>query len=324
MVANRRTFLGMSTRSWWWLVWGALNLHPLGLVAQGAVHEFREVHLGMEVRLAIVAEAEAAPAVARRAYDRIDSLSAILSDWNPRSELRRLESSEIGGWVPVSAPLAEVLALALEVADATSGAFDPTVGPLTRLWREAARTGVPSADSAVQAARARVGYQHVELDTMLQRVRLHRAGLQFDLGAVAKGWILDAVLAQLRADGITAALIEAGGDLVMLGHPPGALGWRIAYRGIHGETVILRTGGAISTSGSSVQWIPGPDGIRESHVMDVATGRGASRDLEITVFGNRAAITDALATALTLVAPAQRQALAKRYRVTYVEGSLRP
>ena len=297
-------------------------MHPLGLVAQGAVHEFREVHLGMEVRLAIVAEAEAAPAVARRAYDRMDSLSAILSDWNPRSELRRLESSAVGEWVPVSPPLAAVLALALEVAGATTGAFDPTVGPLTRLWREVARTEIPATDAAVQAARARVGYQYVELDTVLQRVRLHREGLQFDLGAVAKGWMLDAVLAGLRADGITVALVEAGGDLVMLGHPPGTIGWRIAYRGTHGETVMLGTGGAISTSGPSVQWLPAPVGARESHVMDVTTGRGVSRDLEITVFGERAAITDALATALTLVSPAQRQALAKRYRVTYVEGSL--
>lgn len=299
-------------------------MHPLGLVAQGAVHEFREVHLGMEVRLAIVAEAEAAPAVARRAYDRIDSLSAILSDWNPRSELRRLESSAVGEWVSISQPLAAVLALALEVADATSGAFDPTVGPLTRLWREAARTEVPATDSAVQAARARVGYRHVELDTVGQRVRLHRDRLQFDLGAIAKGWILDEVLAGLRADGIRVALVEAGGDLVMLGHPPGTIGWRIAYRGTHGETVMLGTGGAISTSGPSVQWISGSDGARESHVMDVKTGRGVSRDLEITVFGNRAAITDALATALTLVSPGERRALAKRYRVTYAEGSLVP
>lgn len=306
----------------WLLVWGALNLHPLGLVAQGAVHEFREVHLGMEVRLAIVAEAEGAAVAARRAYDRIDGLAAILSDWNPQSELRQLESRAVGEWVPVSAPLAEVLALALEIADATSGAFDPTVGPLTRLWRDAARTDIPATDSAVQAARARVGFRHVELDTVLHRVRLHRAGLQFDLGAVAKGWILDAALAGLREDGMTAALIEAGGDLVMLGHPPGAPGWRIAYHGTHGETVTLGTGGAISTSGPSAQWIPGADGARESHVMDVATGRGVSRDLEITVFGHHAAITDALATALTLVPPAQRQALARRYRVSYVEGRL--
>ena len=297
-------------------------MHPLGLLAQGAVHEFREVHLGMEVRLAIAAEAEAAPTVARRAYDRIDSLSAILSDWNPRSELRQLELSAVGEWVPVSQPLAEVLGLALEIADATSGAFDPTVGPLTRLWREAARTEIPANDSAVQAARARLGYQHVELDTVRQRVRLHREGLQFDLGAVAKGWILDAALAGLRADGITAALIEAGGDLVMVGHPPGALGWRIAYHGIHGETVTLGTGGAISTSGSSVQWIASPDGTRESHVMDVTTGRGVPHAVEYIVFGNRAAITDAVATALTLVPPAQRHVLAKRYRVSYVEGRL--
>lgn len=302
------------------LICGTLNLHPLALVAQGEVREFREVHLGMEVRVTVVAEREVAEAAADAAYNRIDSLDAILSDWNPRSELRRLESSAVGAWVPVSAPLAEVLALALDVADATSGAFDPTVGPLTRLWREAARTGIPATDSAVAAARSRVGHQQVELDTVLQRVRLRRDGVRFDLGAVAKGWILDEALAAVQSAGVRGALIEAGGDLVMIGAPPDRVGWRIAYRGEDGETIVVRSSGAVSTSGSSVQWIRGPEGARESHVVDITTGRGLSADQHVTVFGERAATTDALATALTLVPPEDRQALAERFGVQYVES----
>lgn len=304
------------------LVWGALNLHPLGLVAQGTLQEYREVHLGMEVRMLLVGDSARTDRAAVMGYDRIAELEEILSDWRAGSEVRRLEQHAVGEWIPISLPLRDVLMLALDVARASDGAFDPSVGPLTALWREAKRTGVPATDSAAAVARTSVGYQHIELDSAGSRVRLMRKGMRLDLGAIAKGWILDEALAIVRATGIENALIEAGGDLVVNGAPPGAIGWRIGFHGSHGETTVLCTSGAVSTSGPSMQWIASADGTRESHVMRPATGRGTTDGHEITVFGTRAAITDALATALTLVPPAQRQALAKRYRVTHAEGRL--
>lgn len=306
----------------WLLVWGALNLHPLGLVAQGTLQEYREVHLGMEVRMLLVGDSARTDRAMVAGYDRIAELEEILSDWRAGSEVRRLEQYAAAEWIPISQPLRDVLVLALDVARASDGAFDPTVGPLTVLWREAKRTGVPATEAAVAMARARVGHQHIELDSAGSRVRLMRDGMRFDLGAIAKGWILDEALAAVRATGVENALIEAGGDLVVNGAPPGAIGWRIGFHGSHGETTVLCTSGAVSTSGPSVQWIMAADGSRESHVMRPATGRGTTDGHEITVFGTHAAITDALATALTLVPPAQRQALAKRYRVSYAEGHL--
>jgi thiamine biosynthesis lipoprotein len=322
MVVNRHRFLDMRTRSWWWLLWGALNLHPLGLVAQGTLQEYREVHLGMEVRMLLVGDSVRTDRAAAAGYDRIAELEDVLSDWRAGSEVRRLEQHPVGEWIPVSASLRDVLALALEVARATDGAFDPTIGPLTVLWREAKRTGIPATDSAVAAARQRVGYRFVELDSAQSRVRLLGEGMRLDLGAIAKGWILDDALATVRALGVENALIEAGGDVVVNGAPPGAIGWRIAYHGSHGEATALCTSGAVSTSGPSVQWIPGTGGTRESHVIRPSTGRGTTNGHEVTVFGTRAAVTDALATALTLVPPAARQELARRFRVTFAEGRL--
>jgi thiamine biosynthesis lipoprotein ApbE len=69
-----------------------------------------------------------------------------------------------------------------------------------------------------------------------------------------------------------------------------------------------------------MQWIPGADGTRESHVVDVHTGRGTTHGREVTVFGDRAAVTDAVATALTLVPPAQQEALVRRFGVRWVDG----
>ncbi len=316
----------------------AVNLASVGLLAQGAPArqaaqasaEFREVHMGMEVRLVVAqpgtSERALSERAARAAFDRVAQLESVLSDWRPTSELRRLSRQPAGEWVSVSPTLCAVLALALDVARASSGQFDPTVGPLTVLWREQQRTGTPVPDSVWAAARSRVGYRFVELDTVTHRVRLLRDSMRLDLGAIAKGWILDAALADVRRVGVSAALIEAGGDIALFGAPVGtaanARGWRVAVPGAGPDSVLVLTAGAVSTSGPSMQWNARRDGARESHVIDPRTGHGAVDGRSITVVGPSAAITDALATALTLVPAPQMAALAARYGVRIVSGDV--
>jgi thiamine biosynthesis lipoprotein len=93
-----------------------------------------------------------ARAVARAAFARIATLDAMMSDYRPDSELRRLAERQ-REWTVVSAELFTVLARAVEIARATDGAFDPTVGPLVALWREARRTDAAGARSGRRRAR---------------------------------------------------------------------------------------------------------------------------------------------------------------------------
>lgn len=296
------------------------NLYPLPLSGQGgpaSLQEFREVHLGMEFRLVLDAGAPAAAArLARLAYDRVDSLNRIMSDWQPRSELSRLASQPAGIWQPISAELTSVLALALDVAERSGGRFDPTVGPLTKLWRHERATGIAPDDNTRDAARARVGWQHIELDQANHRIRFALPGMQLDLGGIAKGWILEQVGAVLRAHGQSRYLIEAGGDL-LLGQPPrGQTGWRVRVVRQQGDTVLQFHNIAVSTSGPSAQHIPTPDGDMASHVIDLARGRGSESTLQVSVLGADAAIADALATTLTLTPRREWPRLLTHYRVT--------
>lgn len=299
-----------------------VNLSPHAAPAQGrppSVHEFREVHLGMPVRIAIVdTSPDRAAMRARAAYDEIERFEAILSDWRPASELRALDRVRAGEWVPISAPLRDVLALALRVARASGGAFDPTVGPLARLWREARRTGRPIDDAARSAALRRVGYHHVTLDSAGSRLRFAIEGMHLDLGGVAKGWILDRAMAVLRARGTGAALVEAGGDLVVHGAPPLERGWRIQVPRARGDTVLVLAEGAVSTSGGSVQHVVDRHGGSESHLFDPRTGRGTREGYDVTVIGPNAALTDALGTALSLTRSERRRALASGFGVTLI------
>lgn len=295
-----------------------LNLHPSALSAQGGPTEIRGVQMGMAVRIVGHGPPDAVRDAGARVLARMDSLEWILSDWRGESEVSRLGRQPAGRWVEVSPVLFEVLALAREVAAATDGAFDPTVGPLTALWRQARETGQPIADAHLAAARQRVGWRLLSLDSARSAIRLARDGMRLDLGGIAKGWILGDARALMRRAGVASVLIEAGGDIVVGAPPPGQPGWRIALRTARGDSVVTLADAAIATSGPGAQWMDDPGGVRRSHVINPASGRGSDDPVEVTVIGDDPARTDALATALTLIEPERRAKLARRFGVVMV------
>ena len=266
--------------------------------------EYSQVHMGMPVRLVLHAPDERlALEAARAAFSRIKSLDEIMSDYRPDSELRRLESQP-GQRIVISPELFHVLRTALEVARITNGAFDPTVGPLVALWRTARREQRLPTDDAIRQARELVGFRLVHLDPP-NGVQLAIAGMRLDLGGIAKGYILQEALRTLRAHGVTAALVEAGGDVVVADAPPGKAGWTIATPGSDpgfGQRAGSLANAALATSGPAAQFIE-IDGVRYSHVIDPRTGLGVTSGRTVRVIASDAAIADAVATALGVMGP---------------------
>lgn len=261
--------------------------------------------MGLPVRILLHAPDERrAESAARAAFARIAKLDAMMSDYKPDSELRRL-GDEGQAWTPVSPDLLEVLTTAIAVARATDGAFDPTAGPLVALWRETRKTGRLPAPAAIEAARTSVGWTHVEIDRARGAVRLMKPGMQLDLGGIAKGYILGEALRVLRMSGLGRALVESGGDIVVGSGPPGLAGWRIdapsADALFRGRASRL-TNSALATSGSSEQFVE-IDGVRYSHVIDPRTGMAVTSQVTARVIADDGATADALATALTVLGP---------------------
>ncbi|MBK8003116.1 MAG: FAD:protein FMN transferase [Gemmatimonadetes bacterium] len=198
----------------------ALLLGPAPLGAQLRRAEFTELHMGMAVRVVLYAGSDSlARRSARAAFDRIAALEDILSDWRPASEVRRLAAAA-PAWVPASPELFDVLARARAVAERTGGAFDPTVGRLVALWRQARRDSLLPDSASLTAALTLTGWPRLELDSATRRARLATAGMQLDLGGIAKGWILEEARRHLAGLGITRVLLEAGGDIVTGAAPP--------------------------------------------------------------------------------------------------------
>ena len=257
--------------------------------------------MGLPVRIRLYSSSEEAAGTAvAAAFARIAALDQMMSDYRPDSELRRLGSS----WSPVSRELFAVLERAIEIADATGGAFDPTVGPLVALWREARHSRRLPDATALDAAKRFVGWRLVELDRARPAVRLAREGVRLDLGGIAKGYIIQQALQAMIPFGVTRALVEAGGDIVVGDAPPGRDGWSIDVTGSEAEFVARAarlTNAALATSGPTAQFVE-IDGVRYSHVVDPRTGLGLTNQVTARVIAANGATADALATALT-VAP---------------------
>mgnify|MGYP005835772669 CR=1 FL=1 len=310
---------------------GVLLLAVLGACAGRTQRfEYARVSMGVPVRVVLYARDEAAgEAAARAAFDEIARLDAMLSDYRRDSVVTRL--GERAGVEAVEAPcdLVHLLRVAAAVSEASDGAFDVTMGPSVRLWREARRTGRLPARSEIDAAGALVDWRAVTLPVGESGpVRLERTGMALDLGGIAKGYAASRAVEVLRARGVRSSLVSLAGDVAAGDAPPGRDGWRVAIRGERsGEaepalgTLRLRNA-AVSTSGDAAQFVE-IEGVRYAHIVDPRTGLGSTRRVQATVVARRGEWADALATALC-VAPSERaerlRALAGDAACVIVEG----
>lgn len=249
------------------------------------------------------------------AFARIREADEVMSHYRPESDLTRL--NRLGGKqaVPVLASLYAILRESLRYGEVSGGAFDVTVGPLVRLWQEAAeRQELPSPE-AIAAVRVRVGFAKVKL-LPGSRVQFAREGVEVTLGGIGKGWAVDAALSVLRARGIENALISAGTSTVYaLGSIPGEEGWPVALRdpcNLEGtlETLPLRNA-ALSTSASYERYWE-IEGRRYGHIVDPRSGWPVEPLVSVSVVAPTATESDALSTAVYVLGREEGESLLQR------------
>ncbi len=296
-------------------MWVALA--TIASAAEPRLFEAVEPHMGTLVRISLYTDGEeGARAAFRAAFARIAEIDGALSDYRPESELNQVCRTAASMPVVVGGDLFGVLAASQRLAEESGGAFDITLGPVIRLWRQARRDQrLPSA-AELREAEARSGYRMLHLDAASHTVRLDRPGMQLDLGAIGKGYAADAALAVLAKLGIASALVAASGDLAFGDPPPGRRGWRIGIDSLAGEEGFTRVlelrNAAVSTSGAGEQHAD-IGGRRYSHIVDPATATGLTDPIAVTVVARRGIDADSLATAVSVLGPERGMALiAKR------------
>lgn len=263
-------------------------------------YAYRQIVMGVETTLTIAAPDEAtAKEAGRAAFARLAELEAVMSDYRSDSEVMRLCATHDEA-VHVSLDLFRVLEEAALVREATDGDFDVTVGPLTKLWREARASGTLPSPEAVAEARSRVGGDKLVVDPEAQTVLLRAAGMRLDLGGIGKGFAAAAAVATLREHGCPQSLVAIAGDIAAGDAPPGRPAWLVKVEEPSGRSTIVRlVHASISTSGDREQWIE-IDGVRHSHVLDPRTGLGATTQIQVSVLGPDGRVVDALSSALSI------------------------
>ena len=275
-------------------------------------------------------------AVAQDVQRELDAVVAEMSTWEPASDLCRFNRAAAGHWQALPRAFFDVLEHALEIARLSDGAFDPTAGALVDTWGFGpttqpahAKVQVPD-DATLASARARAGWQRIELDPAHRAAR-QPGGVALDFSAIAKGHGVDRVARHLSARGFESHLVEVGGELRGVGLKPDGRPWWVALEAPTSAragdaptpTWVALQGLSVATSGDYRRWFE-HDGVRYSHTIDPRDGRPIRHGLAaVTVLHTECMTADALSTALTVMGARDGLAFAERHRVAalFVERS---
>lgn len=267
---------------------------------------YRRVVMGSPCTLTLYAPTEAAAdAAAKAAFDRLAVIEEALSDWMVRGETTRLPL-KAGQTVPTSPDLTRVLQRCDEAWRGTDGAFDPTVGPVVAVWRNARKAGTPPTDEQIAAAMRCVGWKYVSLRSDPPSFTPQLDGMRLDFGAIGQGYGAAEAMATLREHGVTRALIDLSGDIAAGEAPPGTAGWRVEI----GPQTVLLCNQAVTISGDQVQHLDEARAqgapVRHSHIVSPTTGRALTTRVSVAVIAPDPVVADFLATALSVLGPAHR------------------
>lgn len=275
-----------------------------------ARHSYARKAMGTDLGIVLYsAEPKQAAALASNAFALAESLEAILSDYRDNSDVRRLPRL-VGEPQAVNPHLWAVLEQGQALSAASDGAFDMTVGPLVMAWRHSSLLGRLPDEAVLAKRRAASGWQGLSLHPANRTVTVTRLGMRLDLGGIAKGYIADQMLALLAIGGCTNALIDAGGDLVLGGPPPGREGWEVKVAGSDKALQLSHCG--VATSGASQRFLE-VDGMRYSHIIDPRTGLGVTHPWQVTVIAPNGLLADAWASACSVLGKESGDALIRRY-----------
>ncbi|MBI4500662.1 MAG: FAD:protein FMN transferase [Gemmatimonadetes bacterium] len=292
------------------------------LVKGAGLHRIRETRtrIGTIVTITVVhPDAAAARHMVTEAFDEMERLEDILSRHRAETPLARLNRE--GQIFDAPVELQQVVRASLDYSATTGGAFDITVAPLVNLYRSRfAAAGRPPAESEVEQARELVGHQRVLVDG--SSIRFATRGMAITLDGIAKGYVVDRTVEQLKAQGAERVLVAASGDMSSVNQGWPDDGWEIGVqnpRDQAGLIGLLRIHGqSLATSGDYQEYFT-PD-KRFHHIIDPRSGTSPERTSAVTVVAPKAMDADALATGVFVLGPADGLVLLDR--LTEVEGMI--
>jgi thiamine biosynthesis lipoprotein len=287
---------------------------------------------------------EANPPAADAVFEEMARLEKIFSSYKPDSDVSRISQNAGIKPVRVSGDVIEVLETALKISVATGGAFDPTIGAVTKLWDFSSTGGMNTEDgqktvdspipSAQELARnlPLVDYRKITINKKASTVMLDKKGMTLNLGGVAKGYIVRKAFAKLKAFDINWAVIRAGGDMTVFYKPDKDEKIKkennvltVGVQHPRKKAIVVgmfeltpqdanfptETAVSISTSGDYERFFI-KDDVRYHHILDPRTGMPASKSQSVTIISNDPTLADALSTSIFVLGQEKGMALIEK------------
>lgn len=257
--------------------------------------------MGSPLNITIFAEDSAkASFLAAKSFQIADSLNLIFSDYLENSELNQLsKTAGMDIFTPVSPALWDIIKQSVKASQKCNGAFDISVGSIVKLWRKARKEKMFPDKIILEKILQSVGYQYITLDSTTHAVKLLRKNTALDLGGIAKGYLAQVIIDFYQKEGITKALVDAGGDLAMIGKD-----WQIGISIPNSEELmkgfLVLQNQAVATSGNMYQFVE-IEGKKYSHIVNPNTGLGLTHQRNITVIAPNGTTADWLATACSVM-----------------------
>lgn len=247
-------------------------------------------------------------------WQEIVALDSLFSNYRDDNEIAAINKLAVEKSCKISQRTLELLLKAQSVSEVTSGAFDITVGSLTKLWGFGREPAVPS-PLAIENLLKSVSFKFLQIDTLVSTISFRKANTEIDIGGIAKGAIIDAAFNTLRKLDYTDFLIDAGGDLRMMTSDltAGKRNIWVVHPREQGEFFarFQLDNGAVATTGDYERFFIEKN-KRYHHIIDPSTGYPANRAISTTVVAPDATTADALATAIFILGPAKGIALAEQ------------
>ena len=291
-------------------------------LAQGLKRfEYSAPKMGTKFRLVFYAEdSSVADQMAKKAFFLVDSMNMIFSNYDPQSEINVLTRQAINGkMVEVSEPLWEVLVFSKRCWRKSKGAFDVTIGPLSKLWRRAFKRKEFPDEKRLEKAKSLVNFKLIKFSKSKRSIGMKQIKMALDFGGIAKGYTADQVALLFELNNIKNYLIDAGGDITVGDAPPNKMGWSI--QNMNGKDELL-VNASIAVSGDKYRYLKW-NGKRYSHIIDPRTGLGILNQMGVAVVANSGMEADAFASACSILGPEKSGRIAAKngFKVYFYQPS---
>jgi thiamine biosynthesis lipoprotein len=235
------------------------------------------------------------------AVAKIEEIERLISSWDPNSQTSAINKAAGLNPVKVHPELFQLIERTIGISKLTDGAFDISYASMDKIWKfDGSMTTMPSAES-IKASVAKVGYKNIILNKKDTTVFLKLSGMKIGFGAIGKGYAADEAKELLMAEGVTAGIINASGDMNTWGNQASGEEWKVAITNPLNKNKVFAilpiSNSAVVTSGNYEKYVKF-GGVPYTHIIDPRSGYPSGGISSVTVFASKAELADALATSV--------------------------